>query len=134
MPLLLFITQHILEYGDHTALKWLKENYLDEDIKEVVFKKRGLSHKTFKKVLTPNALKLLTEFNDEIKKFKKIKVADWRDIEEITPRSGLVIYAEILRAFRVNELEKAHLPRAFSNRGYRAMEIGGSCRTKKIIN
>ena len=41
-----FIIRRILEYGDHIALRWLKENYSDEDIKEIVYKKRGLSKKT----------------------------------------------------------------------------------------
>lgn len=38
--------------------------------------------------------------------------------EEITPRSGLVIYAEVLRALRVRERIERYLPQPGSNRGY----------------
>ena len=43
-----------------------------------------------------------------------------RTSEEITPRSGLVIYAEILRALGVKRLVECHMPKPLSNRGYRA--------------
>ena len=39
--------------------------------------------------------------------------------EQITPRSGLAIYAEVLRALRVEEKVERQLPPPGSNRGYR---------------
>ncbi len=38
--------------------------------------------------------------------------------KEITPRSGLAVYAEALMALKVKELVQAHLPKPGSNRGY----------------
>lgn len=42
--------------------------------------------------------------------------------EEITPRSGLSVYAEFLRGFGVKELIDNHMPLPGSNRGYRAYQ------------
>jgi len=39
--------------------------------------------------------------------------------EQITPRSGIAIYAEVLRALRVEEKVERQLPPPGSNRGYR---------------
>lgn len=49
----------------------------------------------------------------------KLEITD----DEITPRSGLAIYAEVLRAFGVDELIGRYLPRPGSNRGYRPWEF-----------
>jgi hypothetical protein len=38
--------------------------------------------------------------------------------EEITPRSGLVLYAEVLRALKIRERVERYFPRPGSNRGY----------------
>ena len=46
-----------------------------------------------------------------------------RTSEEITPRSGLVIYAEILRALGVKRLVEAYIPKPLSNRGYEAWKF-----------
>jgi len=40
--------------------------------------------------------------------------------EEITPRSGLAIYAEVLRALGIGGLTQRYLPAPGSNRGYEA--------------
>lgn len=40
--------------------------------------------------------------------------------EEITPRSGLVLYAEVLRALKVKEKVGKYFPKPGSNRGYEA--------------
>lgn len=40
--------------------------------------------------------------------------------EEITPRSGLVLYAEVLRALKIRERVERCFPRPGSNRGYEA--------------
>lgn len=45
----------------------------------------------------------------------KLEITD----EEITPRSGLAIYAEVLRAFRIEDRIEEHLPQPGSNRGYK---------------
>jgi hypothetical protein len=45
----------------------------------------------------------------------KLEITD----EEITPRSGLALYAEVLRAFRIEEAIEEHLPQPGSNRGYK---------------
>jgi hypothetical protein len=42
--------------------------------------------------------------------------------EEITPRSGLSVYAEFLRGFGIKELIDRHMPLPGSNRGYRAWQ------------
>lgn len=42
--------------------------------------------------------------------------------EEITPRSGLSVYAEFLRGFGIKELIETHMPLPGSNRGYRAWQ------------
>lgn len=39
--------------------------------------------------------------------------------EEITPRSGLVLYAEVSRAMRIRDRIERYLPQPHSNRGYR---------------
>jgi hypothetical protein len=41
-----FIVERLLEYGDDKSLKWLKKNYHDKDIVEVVMKSKKLSRKT----------------------------------------------------------------------------------------
>lgn len=38
--------------------------------------------------------------------------------EEITPRSGLVLYAEVLRALKIKERVERCFPKPGSNRGY----------------
>ena len=43
-----------------------------------------------------------------------------RTEEEITPRSGLAIYTEVLKAFRVRQRIERYFPRPGSNRGYEA--------------
>ena len=43
--------------------------------------------------------------------------------EEITPRSGLALYAEVLRAFRIEERIQQYFPLPGSNRGYRPWEF-----------
>jgi hypothetical protein len=43
--------------------------------------------------------------------------------EEITPRSGLALYAEVLRAFRIEERIQQYFPLPGSNRGYRPGEF-----------
>jgi hypothetical protein len=43
--------------------------------------------------------------------------------EEITPRSGLALYAEVLRAFRIEERIQRYFPLPGSNRGYRPWEF-----------
>ena len=40
--------------------------------------------------------------------------------ELITPRSGLALFAEVIRALRVGEKVEAHFPKPGSNRGYEA--------------
>ena len=40
--------------------------------------------------------------------------------ELITPRSGLALFAEVIRAMKVEEKVKHHLPQPGSNRGYEA--------------
>jgi len=45
----------------------------------------------------------------------KLEITD----EEITPRSGLALYAEVLRAFRIEDGVEEHLPQPGSNRGYK---------------
>ena len=42
--------------------------------------------------------------------------------EEITPRSGLSVYAEFLRGFGIKELIDTHMPLPGSNRGYQAWQ------------
>ena len=46
----------------------------------------------------------------------KLKISE----EEITPRSGLAIYAEVLRALRIRGRVERYLPQPGSNRGYKA--------------
>jgi len=46
-----------------------------------------------------------------------------RTSEQITPRSGLVIYAEVLMALRVKGLVERYMPEPLSNRGYRAWKF-----------
>jgi hypothetical protein len=41
-----FIVERLLEYGDDRSLAWLKKNYPDKDIVEVVMKSKKLSRKT----------------------------------------------------------------------------------------
>ena len=41
-----FIIRRVLDYGDPTALAWLRKTYPDELIKKIVQNKRGLEHKT----------------------------------------------------------------------------------------
>jgi len=41
-----FVIERILNYGDHQALFWLKENYDETMIKEAVKKSRNLTRKT----------------------------------------------------------------------------------------
>ncbi len=41
-----FFIRRVLDLGDVAALKWLRRNYPDEVIKQVVTEKRGLSPKT----------------------------------------------------------------------------------------
>jgi hypothetical protein len=43
-----------------------------------------------------------------------------RTEELITPRSGLVLFAEVMRAFKVRKRVEEHFPRPGSNRGYEA--------------
>ncbi len=38
--------------------------------------------------------------------------------EDITPRSGLILYAEVLRALRIRERIERYLPQPGSNREY----------------
>ncbi|MGB6867624.1 MAG: IS1380 family transposase, partial [Candidatus Aminicenantaceae bacterium] len=45
----------------------------------------------------------------------KLEITD----EEITPRSGLALYAEVLRVFRIEDRVEEHLPQPGSNRGYK---------------
>jgi hypothetical protein len=45
----------------------------------------------------------------------KLEITD----EEITPRSGLALYTEVLRAFRIEDRIEEHLPQPGSNRGYK---------------
>ncbi len=42
--------------------------------------------------------------------------------DEITPRAGLSVYAEFLRGFGIKDLIERDMPRAGSNRGYRAWQ------------
>jgi len=45
----------------------------------------------------------------------KLEITD----DEITPRSGLALYAEVLRVFRIEDRVEEHLPQPGSNRGYK---------------
>ena len=45
----------------------------------------------------------------------KLEITD----EEITARSGLALYAEVLGVFRIEEWVEEHLPMPGSNRGYK---------------
>jgi hypothetical protein len=40
--------------------------------------------------------------------------------EMITPRSGLALFAEVIRTFDVKQKVKAHFPKPSSNRSYEA--------------
>jgi len=43
--------------------------------------------------------------------------------EDITPRSGLALYAEFLRAIGMKQMVQRHMPSAGSNRGYGAWQF-----------
>ncbi len=43
---LFFIIERILEYGDDKSLKWLRNNYNDKDLVDVVKKSKKISKKT----------------------------------------------------------------------------------------
>jgi hypothetical protein len=45
-----------------------------------------------------------------------------RTEKEITPRSGLVLYAEVFKAFQIRDRIERHFPRPGSNRGYEAWQ------------
>jgi hypothetical protein len=67
----------------------------------------------------------------------KLEITD----EEITPRSGLALYAEVLRAFRIEDGVEEHLLQPGSNRGYKPwrfveplllMLYGGGCHIEDL--
>ena len=67
----------------------------------------------------------------------KLEITD----EEITPRSGLALYAEVLRAFRIEDGIEEHFPQPGSNRGYKPwrfveplllMLYGGGCHIEDL--
>ncbi|MGB2762177.1 MAG: hypothetical protein WBC21_01400 [Minisyncoccales bacterium] len=41
-----FVIERILEFGDESAIRWLKENFNETQIKQALFRKRGFSQKS----------------------------------------------------------------------------------------
>ncbi|MDI6603485.1 MAG: hypothetical protein QME57_05300 [Patescibacteria group bacterium] len=41
-----YIISRIIDYGNHHDVNWMKKVYTEEEIKEVIYKKRGISRKS----------------------------------------------------------------------------------------